>query len=111
MINCQMVILHIKLIATFPNVKEYLQGLNEQSSYSYYLNGSERHYNAHIKARALAGCYKDKNGMDVQVLVILVKEPFGDLVIEFNAKCLIFTKFNNPDVARALNQVVKLIEM
>ncbi len=39
-----------------------------------YPDETERKYNAHIKSRALAGCYEDKNGMVIQVLVIQAKE-------------------------------------
>ena len=39
-----------------------------------YPNDDERNYNAHIKARALAGCYEDKNGMGIQVQEIQGKE-------------------------------------
>ena len=39
-----------------------------------YPDETERKYNAHIKSRELAGCYQDKNGMVIRVLVIQVKE-------------------------------------
>ena len=79
-----------------------------------YPNEDERNYNAHIKARALAGCYEDKkwygysgsrnSGKGTETGIM--RSAFGDFVMEFNAKCLILTKFVNPDVAKALNWVV-----
>jgi hypothetical protein len=79
-----------------------------------YPNGAERHYNAHIKARALAGCYEDKvwygysgsrnSGKGVETSQL--KSSFGEYVKEFNAKCLILNKFGNPEPAKALGWVV-----
>lgn len=79
-----------------------------------YPNEEEKNYNAHIKARALAGCYEDKKwygysgsrnsgkGTETDIL----KGAFGDFVMDFNAKCLVLTRFNNPDSAKALSWVV-----
>ena len=79
-----------------------------------YPNEDERIYNAHIKSRALAGCYEDKkwygysgsrnSGKGTETGIL--RGAFGDFVLEFNAKCLILNKFGNPDVAKALSWVV-----
>ena len=79
-----------------------------------YPNKNERQYNAHIKARALAGCYEDKkwygysgsrnSGKGTETGIL--RSAFGNFVLEFNAKCLVLTKFINPDIAKALNWVV-----
>ena len=79
-----------------------------------YPNEEERTYNAHIKSRALAGCYEDKvwygyggsrnSGKGTETG--LSKSAFGDFVMEFNAKCLIYNKFGNPEPAKALSWVV-----
>lgn len=79
-----------------------------------YPNEDERNYNAHIKARALAGCYEDKkwygysgarnSGKGTETGIL--RNAFGDFVLEFNAKCLIFNKFGNPEPAKALSWVV-----
>lgn len=57
---------------------------------------------------------KTKNGMVMVVQEILVKwtetgilrSAFEDYVLEFNAKCLIYNKFGNPEPAKALSWVV-----
>ena len=36
----------------------------------------------------------------------LLRSAFEDFVLEFNAKCLIFNKFRNPEPAKALSWVV-----
>ena len=79
-----------------------------------YPNEDERLYNAHIKARALAGCFEDKkwygysgsrnSGKGTETGIL--RSAFGDFVLEFNAKCLIFNKFGNPEPAKALSWVV-----
>lgn len=79
-----------------------------------YPDEQERNYNAHIKARALSGCYEDKkwygysgsrnSGKGTETG--LLRSSFGDFVLEFNAKCLIFNKFGNPEPAKALGWVV-----
>ena len=79
-----------------------------------YPNEDERNYNAHIKSRALAGCYEDKkwygysgsrnSGKGTETGIL--RSAFGDFVLEFNAKCLIFNKFGNPEPAKALSWVV-----
>ena len=79
-----------------------------------YPNNDDAFYNAHIKERALAGCYEDKkwygysgsrnSGKGTETT--LLKNAFGEFVKEFNAKCLIFNKFGNPDPAKALSWVV-----
>ena len=79
-----------------------------------YPNEDERNYNAHCKSRALAGHYNDKKwyayigsrdsgkGTETNIL----KSAFGDFVKDFNANCLIYNKFGNPDQAKALSWVV-----
>lgn len=79
-----------------------------------YPNEDERKYNAHIKARALAGCYEDKkwygysgsrnSGKGTETGIL--RNAFGNFVLEFNAKCLIFNKFGNQEPAKALSWVV-----
>ena len=79
-----------------------------------YPDEEERTYNAHIKARALAGLYEDKkwygysgsrnSGKGTETG--LLRSAFADFVMEFNAKCLIFNKFGNPESAKALSWVV-----
>ena len=79
-----------------------------------YPDEQERNYNAHIKARALSGCYEDKkwygysgsrnSGKGTETG--LLRSSFGDFVLEFNAKCLTFNKFGNPEPAKALGWVV-----
>jgi hypothetical protein len=79
-----------------------------------YPNEDERIYNAHIKSRALAGCYEDKrwygysgsrnSGKGTETG--LLRNAFGDYVLEFNAKCLIFNKYGNQEPAKALSWVV-----
>ena len=79
-----------------------------------YPNEDERNYNAHIKDRALAGCYEDKKwygysgsrNSGIGTETGFLRSAFGEFVLEFNAKCLILTKFINPDIAKALNWVV-----
>jgi hypothetical protein len=68
-----------------------------------YPDETERKYNAHIKSRALAGCYEDKkwygysgsrnSGKGTETGIL--RGAFGDFVLEFNAKCLILNKFGN----------------
>lgn len=80
-----------------------------------YPNEEERTYNAHIKARALAGCYEDKvwygysgarnSGKGTETG--LMKSSFCDFVLDFNANCLIHNKFGNPEPAKALGWVVE----
>ena len=79
-----------------------------------YPHDEERTYNAHIKARALAGCYEDKkwyafvgsrnSGKGVESMEL--KFSFESFVNTFDAKCLIHNKFGNPDQAKALAWVV-----
>lgn len=79
-----------------------------------YPDETERKYNAHIKARALAGCYEDKkwygysgsrnSGKGTETGIL--RNAFGDFVLEFNAKCLIYNKYGNPEPAKALSWVV-----
>jgi len=74
----------------------------------------ERLYNAHIKSRALAGCFEDKkwygysgsrnSGKGTETGIL--RSAFGDYVLEFNARCLIYNKFGNPEPAKALSWVV-----
>lgn len=74
----------------------------------------ERLYNAHIKSRALAGCFEDKkwygysgsrnSGKGTETGIL--RSAFGDFVLEFNARCLIHNKFGNPEPAKALSWVV-----
>ena len=79
-----------------------------------YLDETERKYNAHIKSRALAGCYEDKkwygysgarnSGKGTETGIL--RSAFGDFVLEFSAKCLIYNKYGNPEPAKALSWVV-----
>jgi len=79
-----------------------------------YPDEQERIFNAHIKSRALAGCYSDKkwygycgsrnSGKGIETG--LIRSAFEDFVLEFNAKCLIYNKFGNPEPAKALSWVV-----
>lgn len=79
-----------------------------------YPNEEERQYNAHIKARALAGCYEDKkwygysgsrnSGKGVETNQL--KYSFGEYVKSFNANCLVVNKFGNEDQSKALGWVV-----
>jgi len=79
-----------------------------------YPDETERKYNAHIKSRALAGCYEDKkwygysgsrnSGKGTETGIL--RSAFGDFVLEFNAKCLIYNKFGNPEAAKGLSWVV-----
>lgn len=104
-----------KINRNFPkyNKKDYDE-LIEKVIKPIYPNEDERNYNAHIKSRALAGCYEDKkwygysgsrnSGKGTETGIL--RSAFGDFVLEFNAKCLILSKMVNPDVAKALNWVV-----
>ena len=77
-------------------------------------NDEEREYNAHIKARALAGCYRDKKwytftgsrnsgkGTETEILI----SAFKKFVMPFNAKCLVNNKFSNPDSAKGLSWII-----
>ena len=79
-----------------------------------YPNEEERIYNAHIKSRALAGCYRDKKwyvftgsrnsgkGTETEILI----SAFKKFVMPFNAKCLVNNKLSNPDSAKGLSWVV-----
>ena len=79
-----------------------------------YPDEEERNFNAHIKARALAGCYSDKkwygysgarnSGKGTETG--LLRSAFENFVLEFNAKCLINNKLGNPEPAKALSWVV-----
>jgi hypothetical protein len=104
-----------KINRNFPKfIKEDYEELMNKVIIPIYPNEDERNYNAHIKARALAGCYEDKkwygysgsrnSGKGTETGIL--RNAFGDFVLEFNAKCLILTKFINPDVAKALSWVV-----
>ena len=104
-----------KINRNFPKfVKKDYDDLMKKVIEPIYPNEDEREYNAHIKARALAGCYEDKkwygysgsrnSGKGVETGIL--RSSFGDFVLEFNAKCLILTKFANPDIAKALNWIV-----
>lgn len=74
-----------------------------------YPNEEERIHNAHIKARALAGCYHDKiwygyggsrnSGKGVESG--LTKSAFEEFVSSFDSKCLILNKHND-EPAKAL---------
>jgi hypothetical protein len=73
-----------------------------------------RKCNAHIKSRALAGYFEDKkwygysdfrkSGKGTETYIL--RNAFGEFVLEFNTKCLIFNKFGNPEPAKALSWVV-----
>ena len=104
-----------KINRNFPkyNKTDY-DDLMEKVIIPIYPNEDERIYNAHIKSRALAGCYEDKrwygysgsrnSGKGTETG--LLRNAFGDYVLEFNAKCLIFNKFGNQEPAKALSWVV-----
>lgn len=104
-----------KINRNFPkyNKKDY-DDLMNKVIIPIYPNEEERIYNAHIKARAIAGCYYDKkwygyggsrnSGKGTETG--LLRSAFQDFVLEFNAKCLIFNKFGNPEPAKALSWVV-----
>ncbi len=76
-----------------------------------YPDETERKYNAYIKSPALAGCYEDKkwygysgarnSGKGTETGIL--RSAFGDFVLEFSAKCLIYNKYGNPEPARALS--------
>ena len=103
-----------KINRNFPvfNKKDY-DDLMEKVIIPIYPIEEERSYNAHIKSRALAGCYYDKkwygysgsrnSGKGTETGIL--RSAFGDFVLEFNAKCLIFNKFGNPEPAKALSWV------
>jgi hypothetical protein len=75
---------------------------------------TQRKSNAHIKSRALAGCYEDWKGYGFSgsrnsckgTETGIITSAFGDFVIEFNAKWLIFNRYGNPEPAKALSWVV-----
>ncbi len=104
-----------KINRTFPqfNKNDY-EDLMNRVIIPIYPDEEERNYNAHIKARALAGCYHDKkwygyggsrnSGKGTETG--LLRSAFQDFVMEFNAKCLIYNKFGNPEPAKALSWVV-----
>jgi hypothetical protein len=104
-----------KINRNFPkyNKKDY-DDLMDKVIIPIYPDETERKYNAHIKSRALAGCYEDKkwygysgsrnSGKGTETGIL--RNAFGDFVLEFNAKCLIFNKFGNPEPAKALSWVV-----
>lgn len=104
-----------KINRNFPkfNQKDYDE-LMDRVIIPIYPIQEERKFNAHIKSRALAGCYEDKkwygysgsrnSGKSCETGIL--RSSFGDFVLEFNAKCLILSKFINPDCAKALSWVV-----
>ena len=79
-----------------------------------YPNEDERDYNAHIKARAIAGCFEDKKwycfigerncGKGVETT--LLRNAFDVFVRTFDAKTLIHNKYGNPTSETALAWVV-----
>jgi hypothetical protein len=79
-----------------------------------YPDEDERKFNAHIKARALAGCYTDKKWYVFQgarnsgkgVETSLLRNGFKCFVSMFDAKCLINNKFGNALSETALAWVV-----
>ncbi len=104
-----------KINRNFPKfVKKDYDDLMNRVIAPIYPDEGERLYNAHIKARALAGCYHDKrwygyggsrnSGKGTETK--LLRCAFEDYVLEFNAKCLIFNKYGNPEPAKALSWVV-----
>jgi hypothetical protein len=104
-----------KINRNFPkyNKKDY-EDLMNKVIIPIYPNDDERKYNAHIKSRALAGCYEDKkwygysgsrnSGKGTETGIL--RNAFGDFVLEFNAKCLIFNKNSHQEPAKALSWVV-----
>ncbi len=101
MMNYLIFIFKYKINRKFPvfNKKHY-DDLMEKVIIPTYPNEDEGHYNAHIKASALAWCYEDKKWYGYS------GDAFGDFGLEFNAKCLILGKSINPDVAKALSLAV-----
>jgi hypothetical protein len=104
-----------KINRNFPKfIKKDYDDLMNKVIIPIYPDETERKYNAHIKSRALAGCYEDKkwygysgsrnSGKGTETGIL--RNAFGDFVLEFNAKCLIFNKFGNPEPAKALSWVV-----
>lgn len=79
-----------------------------------YPDEEERNFNAHIKARALAGCYADKKWYVFQgarnsgkgVETALLRGAFKCFVSMFDAKCLINNKYGNALSETALAWVV-----
>lgn len=105
-----------KINRNFPKyIKKDYDDLMKEVIIPIYPNDEERTYNAHIKARALAGLYEDKkwygysgsrnSGKGTETG--LMTGAFGEFVLEFNAKCLIHNKFGNPEPAKALGWVVE----
>jgi hypothetical protein len=105
-----------KINRNFPKfIKKDYDELMKRVIIPIYPDEEERQYNAHIKSRALAGCYHDKkwygyggsrnSGKGTETG--LLRSAFEDFVLEFNAKCLIFNKFGNPEPAKALSWVVE----
>ena len=104
-----------KINRNFPkyNKKDYDE-LMKKVIIPIYPNKDERTYNAHIKSRALAGCYEDKkwygysgsrnSGKGTETGIL--RSAFENFVMEFNAKCLVLNKFTNPDIAKGLNWIV-----
>ena len=104
-----------KINRNFPKfIKKDFDDLMNRVIIPIYPDEEERDYNAHIKARALAGCYHDKrwygyggsrnSGKGTETK--LMRCAFEDFVLEFNAKCLIFNKYVNVEPAKALSWVV-----
>lgn len=99
----------------FPNfIQEDYDELLTRVINPIYPDEEERNYNAHIKSRALAGCYKDKkwyasigsrnSGKSVETS--LLKNAFECFVKSFDAKCLISNKYGNQTQETALAWVV-----
>ena len=104
-----------KINRNFPKYnKEDYDDLMDKVIIPIYPDETERKYNAHIKSRALAGCYEDKkwygysgsrnSGKGTETGIL--RSAFGDFVLEFNAKCLIYKKIGNPEAAKGLSWVV-----
>lgn len=100
----------------FPNdfIEEDYQELLNRVIKPIYPDEEEMKYNAHIKARALAGCFTDKKWYVFQgarnsgkgVETTLLRNAFKCYVSMFDAKCLINNKFGNVSSETALAWVV-----
>lgn len=100
----------------FPHnfIKEDYQELLNRVIKPIYPDEEEMIYNAHIKARALAGCFTDKKWYVFQgarnsgkgVETTLLRNAFKCYVSMFDAKCLINNKFGNVSSETALAWVV-----
>ena len=100
----------------FPHnfIKEDYEELLNRVINPIYPEEEERVFNAHIKARALAGCYTDKKWYVFQgarnsgkgVETSLLRNAFKSYVSMFDAKCSINNKYGNATSETALSWVI-----